>query len=89
MHAARIGASRGIGRATAPLLLEDPNRSVSLLLRIPCTIESDPDFQKHIEQGRVTIVEGDAEDQEVLRRLLEPKGIDSIVVTLGMMSLLL
>lgn len=75
MHAARIGASQGIGRATAPLLLEDPNRSVSLLLRIPCTIESDPDFQRHIEQGRVTIVEGDAENQEDLRRFLSQRGL--------------
>ena len=86
MHTALIGASRGIGRATALRLLENPQNIVSLLLRTPSSIEADPDFQIHIGQGRVRIVAGDAEKPEDLARLFEPKGIDSIVITLGMLS---
>lgn len=83
MHTALIGASKGIGRAAALELLLDPTNTVSLLLRTPSAIEADPDFKAAINQGRVRIVKGDANDPNALRQLLEDDGIDSVVSTLG------
>jgi hypothetical protein len=83
MHTALIGASRGIGRATALDLLQDPSNKVSLLLRLSTTIENDVDFAASIKEGRVRIVKGDANNEGDLRRLLDHDGIDSVVFTLG------
>ena len=85
MHTALIGASRGIGRATALDLLADPSNRVSLLLRRPANVESDPGFATAIKEGRVRIVKGDAYDKQYLRSLLND-AIDSVVFTLGMLA---
>ena len=82
MHTALIGASRGIGRATALDLLTDSGNRVSLLLRTPANVENDPDFASAIQEGRVRIVKGDAYNKDDLRALLS-EDIDSIVFTLG------
>lgn len=89
MHTALIGASRGIGRATALDLLRDPANSISLLLRTPSVIESDPDFAQNILEGRVRVIKGDANKSFDLRQLLDYDQIDSVVFTLGESSILI
>lgn len=83
MHTAIIGASRGIGRATALDLLRDEANTVSLLLRSPAHIDNDAEFLVYVKQGRVRVVKGDANDTADLRSLLDHHGIDSVVFTLG------
>ena len=83
MHTAFIGASRGIGRAAALELLEDPLNSVSLLLRTPTTLQQDPAFRSAISEGRVRIIKGDAYNSDDIRLLLDHDEIDSVVFTLG------
>lgn len=84
MHTALIGASRGIGRATALEILSDPSSSVSLLLRSPSIIENDVLFSQAIKSGRVRIVKGDAYEKADIRKLMDDPTIDSIVTSLGM-----
>lgn len=84
MHTALIGASRGIGRAAALEILEsDPTNSVSLLLRSPVSLKSDPSFVNAIASGRARLVKGDAYSEVDVRTLLESTDIDSVVSTLG------
>lgn len=86
MHAAIIGGTRGVGRSTAlSLLSTSSDNQVTLLARNPENVSSDPEFKPFVDEGRVTILKGDAYEEESLHDLVfrGKSSVDLIFFGLG------
>ena len=83
MHTAIIGASKGCGYHAALDILRDPSNTVTLLLRHPEGISSDPKFTSFIQEGRVKLVQGDATVEDDVSELFNCDKVDLLISTIG------
>jgi NAD(P)-dependent dehydrogenase (short-subunit alcohol dehydrogenase family) len=83
MHAVILGASKGCGYHALLRLLDKPDWEATILLRKPASIESDAQLKKHLAEGRLTIVKGDATSYEDVKSL-SVKKVDVVISTIGM-----
>lgn len=82
MHTVLLGASRGIGYHTTLNLLANPPSSCTLLLRKPSSMESDETLREHLASGRLKLVQGDATNEDDIRKLFTEK-VDLVVSSIG------
>lgn len=82
MHVVIIGASRGVGYYCLLNLLRDQSTSVTVLLRNPAVLSSDPAVAPYIASGQVTVLQGDATNADDLVPLFK-HFVDAVLVTVG------
>ena len=86
MHAVLLGASKGVGYFTALYLLEQPDErwTCTLLLRNPTTLSTDPQLKTYIDQGRLSVVKGDATSEEDVGKFFGEKvTVDVVISSIG------
>ncbi|OCF72987.1 hypothetical protein I204_06217 [Kwoniella mangroviensis CBS 8886] len=84
MEAVFLGASKGIGYFTVLNLLQNnQNWKATLLLRKPDVFDDNHLIKPFIENGRLRIVQGDATNEDDLKKLFEGKKVDLVMSSIG------
>ena len=82
MHAALIGASRGIGYHVTLNLLATSDWTCTLLLRRPEIIEQDDKLAPYINEGKLSLIQGNGTNDANVAKLFE-QHVDLLVTTIG------
>ncbi|WRT67823.1 uncharacterized protein IL334_004797 [Kwoniella shivajii] len=84
MNTVFLGASKGIGYFTLLNLLQNDRSTKAIcLLRKPDLFNADARLQPFIEEGRITIVKGDATNEDDIRKLFQGGNVDLVVSSIG------
>jgi NAD(P)-dependent dehydrogenase (short-subunit alcohol dehydrogenase family) len=86
MHVFALGASRHIGYHASVRFLAKGD-TVTIVVRNPSNLESDPALVEHVKSGKARLVKGDATDEESLAKAWAEASsvapVDLILFTVG------